>query len=151
MAKLQRWVQSQGYLEVFKDGAKSGTTSGRLIRVEEIAYGHRQLSVTALIDSFSSSSSSSSDVDQDDTTVYLLRVKWLSPSQPFAEDGDSGSLVYAKANGHIIPLGIHAGSIGDLSTAYLLHSWWEEFEFLIDADIYFCDPSRCSPSPLEAP
>lgn len=64
----------------------------------------------------------------DDTEVYLLRVKWLSPDQPFAEDGDSGSLVYAKANGHIIPLGIHGGSKGDVSIAFLLHSWWLEFE-----------------------
>lgn len=55
-------------------------------------------------------------------------------------------MVYAKANGCIIPLGIHSGSKGDVSRAYSLHSWWEEFELLDgNADIYFCDPSRCRP------
>ncbi|MCJ1466394.1 hypothetical protein MMC07_005013 [Pseudocyphellaria aurata] len=101
--KLQYWVNHQGFLMVFKNGATTGTTCGKLIEVEEKPNGKEQPCRRNLTFTFS-----------DETDVYVLRIKWLSPEQPFAEAGDSGSLVYAKANGHIIPLEIHWGSQEDI-------------------------------------
>jgi len=62
---------------------------------------------------------------------------------PFAEPGDPGSLVFARVGDHVVLLGIHAGSGGDVSQPYMLHSWWEEMDNVMDADFYFCNPLQC--------
>ena len=147
VAPFGQWIRQQGGLEVFKDGAKTGLTCGKLINLREIMDWKGQLSTTALRSSDPGSESFGDEGDKDETPIWVLEIKWVSPSQPFAEEGDSGSLVYAKANDCIVPLGIHSGSKRDVSIAFSLHSWWEELEFLDgNADIYFCDPSRCRQS-----
>ncbi len=120
-------------------------TVGKLVRVEQIFDGLAQIPISVRNRPVSSTDSSSlSEYDQDATDVYILHVKWLSPDQPFAESGDSGSLVFAKVDSHVVPLGIHYGSVGGISKAYMLHSWWEEMEKLFgDADIYLCNPLEC--------
>lgn len=63
-----------------------------------------------------SNTTNEGSLEEDDSTHeevvagYYLCIKWLSRGQPFADDGDSGSLVFAKFNGKIVPLGLHHGS-----------------------------------------
>lgn len=42
-----------------------------------------------------------------------------------------------------MPLGIHYGSDGDGSHAYLLDSWFTEIEAILHCDAFFCDPTEC--------
>jgi len=187
VASLQIWLHDHGPLEVFKNGAKTGETSGWLFELEEIFEGQGQPSIhlrgnpgrprdsgsfsdnsgslsessgplSENSGSFSENSGSISDnsgslsensaasIFYDNTPIWILLVKWLSPEVPFAESGDSGSLVFARVDGCIVPLGIHYGSKGDVSRAYLLHTWWEEMENLDphnETDFYFCNPLQC--------
>lgn len=124
---LQNWLTANGPIRVYKIGATTGETAEMLVRIEEDLKEKEQLPISTLNNpsspySTSYSSSSSSAPDQDDTPVFILHVRGLSPEQPFAEPGDSGSLVFAKVEEHILPLGIHAGSRGIRSKAYMLHS-----------------------------
>lgn len=147
VSSFQSWLRISGPLQVFKNGAKTGETAGWLVELEEVMDGLGQLPIHFLRRSmsFSDTSSSSTEIDQDDTRVYTLNVKWLSPEMPFAEPGDSGSLVFTRVGNRVVPLGIHVGSIGDVSRAYMLHSWWQEMDKLEDTDFYFCNSLQCSP------
>jgi hypothetical protein len=51
--------------------------------------------------------------------VYVLKVRWCDPNYPFAEDGDSGSLIFANDGEVIVPLG--SGSRDTIS--YSLSLW----------------------------
>jgi len=115
VSNFQSWLRISGPLQVFKNGAKTGETAGWLVGLEEVMDGLGQLPIHFLQRSmsFSDTSSSSTEIDQDDTRVYTLNVKWLSPEMPFAEPGDSGSLVFTRVGNCVVPLGIHVGSIGD--------------------------------------
>lgn len=104
-------------LEVFKHGAKTGFTEGKLRFIEKL--------------------------DDDEVPGYMLLIEWISPSEPFAEDGDSGSLVFAKHNGKIVPLGIHYGSEEGVSHAWLLWSWCCEIQESLNADLLFCVHPKC--------
>jgi hypothetical protein len=79
-----------------------------------------------------------------DLPTYRLLVKWSSPDEPFAAGGDSGSLVYAKDEEVIVPLGIHIGSNGTISYSLSLWSICEEISTSLDADLFFCDPDVCT-------
>lgn len=153
---FQDWIDEQGDLDGFKDGAKTGLTCGKIIKVGKIVDGQMQL---GWVDAIPHGSSSKILFHRFRITFQGVRarrdssfhprikiIKWGSQSEPFAEDGDSGSIIYAKANDCIMPLEIHSMSLGDINTAYLFHSWWEELEKIVDADIYFCDTLRCLPS-----
>jgi hypothetical protein len=62
------------------------------------------------------------DVEEDvegEEDEWLGVVEWMDV--PFADSGDSGSLVFAREDGIVIPLGIHVGSQqACLTQAYLL-------------------------------
>jgi hypothetical protein len=45
---------------------------------------------------------------EDKNEEWMGVVEWIG--EPFAAPGDSGSLVFAREDGIIIPLGIHVGS-----------------------------------------
>lgn len=128
-------------INVFRMGDESQEVKGKLIRLKEVLKYCGQLPRSLLrgpSSSTSTSSSSSEEIEQDDTRVYLLIIKWISPEIPFAGPGDSGSLVYAKVDEHVIPLGLHVvGSKDDVSRAVLLHTWWTEFEAAFHADVFF--------------
>jgi hypothetical protein len=79
-----------------------------------------------------------------DLPTYRLLVKWSSPDEPFVAGGDSGSLVYAKDEEVIVPLGIHIGSNGTISHSLFLWSICEEISASLDADLFFCDPDVCT-------
>jgi len=68
---------------VFRNGAKTGGTAGWLVELEELMGGLGQLPIHILRRSISfSDTSSSTEIDQDDTRIYTLNVKWLSPEMP---------------------------------------------------------------------
>lgn len=116
-------------LEVHKHGAATGQTTGQLVDIEDLE----------------NNDSHSKQTLGDDTLAKQLVIEWLSPEKPFARDGDSGSLVYAKKNGKIVPLGTHHGSDEGLrlSYAYLLWSWCEELYRKLGLRLTFCPPGRC--------
>ena len=47
--------------------------------------------------------------------MVQLEVQWQTAEKPFAIDGDSGNLIFAKDKGTVIPLGLHCGSKGTIS------------------------------------
>jgi len=73
---------------------------------------------------------------------YYGVVSWVDEETPFAESGDSGSLVYLPIGQKIVPIGIHQGSTGPVS--YCLLSNWvlDTLETVIDRGLFFC-PSNC--------
>ncbi|EFE40752.1 hypothetical protein TRV_04525 [Trichophyton verrucosum HKI 0517] len=93
--------------------------------------------------SSSSASSSLSTPEQDETMTFYMSIKWIAPDEPFSAPGDSGSLVYTFFDNSIVPLGIHYGSDGDESQAYLLDSWFTEIEAILNCDGYFCELTEC--------
>ena len=48
--------------------------------------------------------------DEKDPNEWLGLVQWTREYSPFADGGDSGSLVYTTVNNIMIPLGIHVGA-----------------------------------------
>jgi hypothetical protein len=46
---------------------------------------------------------------------YYGVVAWLNELNPFADNGDSGSLVYLQLGERKVPIGIHQGSVGTTS------------------------------------
>jgi hypothetical protein len=108
-------------LRFFKHGAKTGFTMGKLVTVEK-----------------------ADEVGDDgEVPAYHLLIDCISPSEPFAEDGDSGSLVFAKHNGKIVPLGLHYGSKEGVSRAWLLWSWCCEIQESLNADLLVCVHPKC--------
>lgn len=140
------WVEQNRPVTVYKHGAATGHTTGNLMRIKELEQGFHQ--GRPLRRSPSSSQSSDSDCEKDSTRTFHLVVEWLSPAQPFAAPGDSGSLVYAKRDNVIVPFGIHYGSKGCVSYAYLLWFWCEEVSCWLKADLHFCDPGECPASAM---
>lgn len=81
---------------VYKVGSSSEITTGHLIKQTKICprawFG---------IESFS--------VDELDLDEWLGIVRWFQ-DDPFSAPGDSGSLVFTRKDGIVIPLGIHIGA-----------------------------------------
>lgn len=102
---------------------------GYLVRIEEFLREGSQHSI---------------DPDDDETPCFSIVIDWISPTEPFSDGGDSGSLVFATINGQTIPLGIHYFSKRFTSYAYLLWSWCTEIEMVFDIDIYLCGPDNCA-------
>lgn len=119
-------------LTVYKHGAKTGTTAGTLTEIRP------------LLENYGQKARSSKSKSLDETLTYSLVVRWLSREDPFAEDGDSGALVYAKHENKMVPLGIHYGSKEGTSYSYLLGSWCRELEARLDAQLRFCQSAHCS-------
>jgi hypothetical protein len=67
------------------------------------------------------------------------RVEWVD--HPFAQGGDSGSLVWATVKGRKIPVGIHKGSEDGTSFFMLLQPIFDLIEELHDEDFVFCSCS----------
>ncbi|QSS65621.1 hypothetical protein I7I51_06467 [Histoplasma capsulatum] len=121
---LRLWVASSDSVRVFKNGSGTGRTTGKLVLISKVR---------------------TDDPSLDQTTAYQMQVKWTDLAIPFAEGGDSGSLVFATDGTKIIPLGIHFGSRGIHSFAYMLYSWVSEVELEFDVDVYFCSTANCTP------
>ncbi|KUL89295.1 hypothetical protein ZTR_03791 [Talaromyces verruculosus] len=114
--------------KVFKRGAETGVTMGTLIRVEKAGTEYPK------------------GMDwrgNDETPEYFLIIKWESDEEPFAVGGDSGSLVYAKHDGKVVPLGIHRGSIEYHSHACSVWSWCREIYQSLNAELVFCMQPDC--------
>jgi len=56
--------------------------------------------------------------DEKDENEWIGFVRWMDV--PFATSGDSGSLVFAREDGILIPLGIHVGSRENIQTSMFL-------------------------------
>jgi hypothetical protein len=84
-----------GNLRVYKNGATTGPTQGYLAKILDLDSIPEELGPP--------------DNDLLDDNEWLGIVKWTHPNEPFGRPGDSGSLVYAKEDGKMIPLGIHLG------------------------------------------
>ena len=74
---------------------------------------------------------------------YYGVIAWIDERSPFAEDGDSGSLVYIPSGPHMIPIGIHKGSEGSISYCLLLDRVVGTIAEVLDCDLLFCK-SDCS-------
>lgn len=115
-------------IKVFKRGAETGVTMGTLVGVEKAGVG---------------SPKGTDWRGNDETPGYFLIIKWESDEEPFAVGGDSGSLVYAKHDGKVVPLGIHRGSIEYHSHACSLWSWCREIYQSLNAELVFCMQADC--------
>jgi hypothetical protein len=67
----------------------------------------------------------------------------MSDEEQFAVGGDSGSLVYAKHDEKIVPLGFDYDSIEYRSHAWLLWSWCQEIYDSLNAEPVFCVNPGC--------
>ena len=103
-------------IRAHKYGAASGLTSGTLSDIQQPVF---------------------------EIPVYQLMVKWDSPEEPFAVDGDSGSLIWAMNGETVIPLGLHCGSQGTRSYSLSLQSIWQNISDLLEADLLFCVSEEC--------
>ena len=107
---------------VEKLGAKTGLTEGYLIQVcDSIPYTPDKLA----------------------EDLYYGVIAWIDGNSPFAEDGDSGSLVYMPSGSDIVPIGIHKGSEGSISYCLLLNWVVGTIAEVLDCDLLFC-ASNCS-------
>jgi hypothetical protein len=88
------------------------------------------------------------------------RVEWVD--HPFAQGGDSGSLVWATVKGRKVPVGIHKGSGDEESFFMLLQPIFDLIEEIHDEDLSFvrvrviffyhrCGVSRIRPTRLTFP
>jgi hypothetical protein len=120
-----RALISNQRLTVYKKGAKTGTTSGKLVEIgPEIME------------------------DDDGETMpvegsVVGHVKWNAPDEPFAEPGDSGALVWAVIRARIVPIGIHKGSLGDVSHCLLLEPCFDVLAEVYKHDYVFCSSEKC--------
>ncbi|PGH05278.1 hypothetical protein GX51_02999 [Blastomyces parvus] len=117
ITKLREIINFGQHITVYKHGAITSLTAGTLSYINRLDGG---------------------DID-----VFELEVDWDAPETPFAESGDSGSLVYAKHEGTIVPLGMHCGSEDTTNYAISLWSFCEEISDALDADLLFCDNDEC--------
>ena len=107
---------------VRKLGAKTGLTEGYLIQVcDSIPY----------------------TPDKPAKDPYYGVIAWIDGNSPFAEDGDSGSLLYMPSGSDIVPIGIHKGSKGSISYCLLLNRVVGTIANVFDCDLLFC-ASNCS-------
>lgn len=123
---LDEWIP----LEVFKHGAKTGFTRGTL---SEWEVAEEESIPTPDIES----------VDIELVPGYHVFIEWISPGEPFADYGDSGSFVFAKRNGKIVPIGLHYSSKEGVSRAWLLWSWGNEIQESLNSDLIFCTRANC--------
>ncbi|OJD14271.1 hypothetical protein AJ78_05373 [Emergomyces pasteurianus Ep9510] len=110
---LNEWLKTNGPLTVYKQGASTGLTKGFLTHIKVDTRGLAQL-------------------------LSRRRLTCLS-SSPLS----SSSSISTPEQDETMPLGILYVPDGDVSMAYLLHSWFTEIEFILDCDAYFCDPAQC--------
>lgn len=75
--------------------------------------------------------------------ISQLNIEWNSPETPFALDGDSGSLVWARDGETIIQLGVHIGSEDTTSFSLSLWSFCQEISDSFDADLFLCSSDVC--------
>jgi hypothetical protein len=107
---------------VRKLGATTGLTEGHLLQVcESIPYVP-------------------GDLVKD---PYYGVISWIDGNGPFAESGDSGSLIYMPSGPNIVPIGIHKGSEGRISYCLLLNRVVGTIAEVFDRDLLFCG-SDCS-------
>ncbi|KAH8817388.1 hypothetical protein F5884DRAFT_779212 [Xylogone sp. PMI_703] len=112
-------IQSPLNHRVYKMGAATGLTQGTLVNVtNDVA-------------------SSGNDREKEKDLYYGV-VAWDSPETPFAEGGDSGSLVYLVEGGNVIPLGIHKGSLEGFSYFLLINHAVGVIGEVLDLDVLFC-------------
>ncbi|KAM5476748.1 hypothetical protein MauCBS54593_000018 [Microsporum audouinii] len=114
IGRLRQFLLEEEPVQVYKYGAASSYTTGFLRQIRQ---------------------------DDHEENLYRLKVQWTSAEEPFAEEGDSGSLVFAKDGDYIIPLGIHCGSRGTTSYSLSLWSICEDISTRLDADLFFCGPN----------
>lgn len=96
MSTLQEFLRKTCGIEVHKVGAASGHTTGILTSTRRTATSF--------------------------PPMVQLEVQWQTAEKPFAIDGDSGNLIFAKDKGTVIPLGLHCGSKGTISYSLSLQS-----------------------------
>jgi hypothetical protein len=107
---------------VRKLGAMTGLTEGHLLQVcDSIPY----------------------TPDEPAEDPYYGVIAWIDGNSPFAEGGDSGSLVYMPSGPDIVPIGIHKGSEGSISYCLLLNRVVGTIAEVLDCDLLFCT-SNCS-------
>src|SRR4051812_7280138 len=72
---------------------------------------------------------------------YYSVISWVD--HPFTDEGDSGSLVYTLSGHKVVPIGIHKGSLENLSYCLLLNWVVGTIESELDRHLLFC-PNNCS-------
>lgn len=91
-----------GPIDVYKVGAATDLTMGRFVNITDIPpegwYEPEDEEEVKEVEK---------EVDKEEDE-WLGVVEWMDV--PFSAGGDSGSLVFAREDGIIIPLGIHVGS-----------------------------------------
>jgi hypothetical protein len=78
------------------------------------------------------------DIDETEEDEWLGVVEWMDV--PFANSGDSGSLVFAREDGIHIPLGIHVGSPGSMPRTSIFISLET---FCLEAEAEGLEPHFC--------
>jgi hypothetical protein len=88
---------------VYKVGVMTDLTMGRFVTIRDTAPK-----------GWYKPEEDDEEVEEDEEEVEKDNDEWLGVVEwmdvPFADSGDSGSLVFAREDGILIPLGIHVGS-----------------------------------------
>jgi hypothetical protein len=115
------WIRASALgLLVTKTGASTGTTTGVWVGVtDDMPVNQRWVT----------------------GRTYGV-VRWLSTGTPFASGGDSGSLVKLYMDGKIVPLGIHLGSVENLSLFTFEGDVCRALESVLHVDLFFCSQNR---------
>jgi hypothetical protein len=96
---IQRKLEIECSVRVFKDGLETGLTMGLLKRLVHIDISQV------------SQNSDATTTNRILPHYWIGFVDWITPDIPFTLGGDSGSLVHAHIHSVMVPLGIHLGSI----------------------------------------
>jgi len=138
---LNELLLLEGGLPVRKHGAATGITSGRLVELHRNAEADDQLPV--MPDALNPRRKVTQVTLEADRSVFLGTVEWESAGDPFADCGDSGSLVWAELDGAKVPIGLHIGSGDGYSICLLIQCIFDIIEEVYDNDYFFCGGEYC--------
>ena len=98
-----------GPIIVYKVGATTDLTMGRFVDITDLPpLGWYEPEKDEDKDEVGEEEEEDEDEVEKEDDEWLGVVEWMDV--PFANSGDSGSLVFAREDGILIPLGIHVGS-----------------------------------------
>jgi hypothetical protein len=110
---LRALIFDMNGLPVRKYGAATGTTRGLLVELHGNIEQNNHLPLMAAHLNppmeITQATPGSTEI------IFLGKILWQTAGDPFADGGDSGSLVWSELNGVKLPIGLHLGSGMDIA------------------------------------
>jgi len=138
---LRALILDMDGLPVWKHGAATGTTRGLMVALHGDTEQDNQL--RGMADHLNPPMGITQATPGSSDIVFLGKIRWQTAGDPFADGGDSGSLVWSELNGVKLPIGLHVGSGDGYSTCLLIQSIFDIIEEIYDKDYFFCGMGYC--------